>query len=506
MKDLNNANRLELYFNKTRMRRLGRFVSKPIILVLLFFIITRLYLGLTTSFFVGDEANYVHMYFQFLETGRPDVYGELAVKPAGMFYLTAPILAVFVPLWTATDIPIEIPFRIVGIIFGIATLWILYNILLKLSKSEQGAAAGTFFFSIFPNFSLISMIYSPDIFVILFSLLSIWILLWREDWKGALIAGFFTGFAFYIKFQQAFLIFALILPFMIFRKRIRWDYFVFSMISSAIFLLIFIASYYPAHLDSALLLLKTESFARHSISVEPSLYAIFIYADLLLLMIFLFAGLVIWSKKYLKNKSIAYEISQIFILMLFFIVISPIWYTALLFFGPSLLLAKVFEGLWKFEKIVIGTGILLIFFLSVSSVNTLSHHTAYDWASQKELGLFLIDKYPVTFVMDNRHMDIWGSYEEVYNETTSPVLLAKMRMAILPYKFLYEEKPRISDIDAQYYNDADLEKESPPVFESKYVVTERKYEKFLETSLEKYALIRTFGNEPGFIVYERILE
>src|SRR3989338_10922629 len=157
-----------------------RMAFKPILLVLFFFLLTRLYIGIITPFFVGDEANYVHMYFRFLQTVRPDIYGELVVKPAGQYYLTAPLLLIFVPVSDSFGIPIEVPFRLVTIIFGLATLWILYEILLKLSKSETGAAMGTLFFSILPNFFMISSIYYPDVYLIFFSFLSFWVLLCRD--------------------------------------------------------------------------------------------------------------------------------------------------------------------------------------------------------------------------------------------------------------------------------------------------------------------------------------
>ena len=477
---------------------------KPILLVLFFFLLTRLYIGIITPFFVGDEANYVHMYFQFLETGRPDIYGELVVKPAGQYYLTAPLLLIFVPVSDSLGIPIEVPFRLVTIIFGLATLWILYEILLKLSKSETGAAMGTLFFSILPNFFMISSIYYPDVYLIFFSFLSFWVLLCRDDWKGSLLAGFLTGVAFYIKLQQAFLVFALILPYMVLKKKIRVDYFVYSSMFSLIFLLIFVLTYYPARSDSAMLLLKTELFARNGISMGTALLNLVNITYTYFFAFILGIGLVLGARQYFKKQSPFYEYSQIALLVLFSVFVSSFWYSAILYFGLSLLFAKAFDHLLGFEKLIVF-GLLILILLQTSSVMTsIIYSTAYDWPSQKQVGLFLVDKYPVTFIMNDTQMRIWNVYDEVYEKTDSPVLLAKMRMAILPYKFLYEKEPQIQNINAYwYYADAELDPIAPSLLESEYVATEKGYEKFLEKSLMNYSLIGSFGEEPGFLVYAK---
>src|SRR3989338_2563608 len=222
-----------------------------------------------------------------------------------------------------------------------------------------------------------------------------------------------------------------------------------------------------------MLLLKTELFARNGISMGTALLNLVNITYTYFFAFILGIGLVLGARQYFKKQSPFYEYSQIALLVLFSVLVSSFWYSAILYFGLSLLFAKAFDHLLGFEKLIV-------------------------------FGLFIVDKYPVTFIMNDTQMRIWNVYDEVYEKTDSPVLLAKMRMAILPYKFLYEKEPQIQNINAYwYYADAELDPIAPSLLESEYVATEKGYEKFLEKSLMNYSLIGSFGEEPGFLVYAK---
>ena len=71
------------------------------------------YIIATVPFFIGDESNYANAYLEFIKTGRPDVYGELVVKPAGMFVLSYPFLQPLIGIGKFLGLGTEVPFRVV---------------------------------------------------------------------------------------------------------------------------------------------------------------------------------------------------------------------------------------------------------------------------------------------------------------------------------------------------------------------------------------------------------
>jgi hypothetical protein len=486
---------------------------------------------LATPFFVGDEANYVNTFIEFSKTGRPDVYGELVVKPAGMFAITYPILQPLLLLSRQLALPIEFPFRAVTAIFSLLTLYVAYLIFLHLSSSKQTALLSTLAFAIAPNFLFAATTYYPDIFCMFFQLLAFLALLKDETRKGSAIAGLLTGIAFYIKLQQAFVIFAIIVPYLLLRKnneegaeknrqkqalsllhlkallaKLRLDYFVFSIFFSAIAFALIILPYYPARLEQFWLLAQTELFTRANLTLDAGLIANNAAIALIATAAWLFIATIcaIHAFSLRKSEGFKFEFAELALLLLFLAAMSSFFYTAILFFGASLLIGRTMRSFGNFERGVIAMVLIFAVLQSYFVIDILLHQDArYDYPSQKSLGAFLAGKYPITFVTKIPQMSIWKYYEDYYLPQNSPMLLANMRMAVLPYKFIEEAEPGISGIRAVYYNSR-LQRISPEIrLDDKYVVIEQELQPIYSSELGQYEKAAQFGEEPGFIVYVR---
>ena len=476
-------------------------LKNPLAWVIAFFIISRLLALYFLPFFVGDEANYVHSYFEFEKTGRPDIYGEFVHKPPGMFAMTSPMLNFLVPMSNTLGLPIEVPFRLVSLIFGIPLLYLVYKILLELSGSVKGAAVGTMFFSVFPNYFYSSLFYYPDTFVLLSSLLAFYFLVKMPNTKGSAIAALFTGLAFYIKLEQAFLIFLVALPFMLLRRKLRLEYFVFSGAFCLLAIVLITAPYYPARMSQFMLLVQTELFTRVSSGTVPSPYLLFfIHLPLAVLVPFC----LIYSLNFMKGADFNYEYVETAMLLAFLAMVSAFFYSALLYVGLLLLISKIYSSLTTTSRGLLFA--LLAFTLVWSFLFTLllCFTSAYDFQSQKDLGVFLQGKYPLTIVSYPPTMEIWRYYTAYYLPQNSPVLLANIRMSILAYKFFGEANPDISQVHA-FYVDGNLTGTdiSNITLTDKYVVVEAAQNRMLAPKLQNYTETKQFGTVPGFILYEK---
>ncbi|VVB58408.1 Dolichyl-phosphate-mannose-protein mannosyltransferase [Candidatus Anstonella stagnisolia] len=460
------------------------------------------YTSITLPFFIGDEANYANAYFEFAKTGRPDVYGELVVKPAGMFLLSYVPLQMLLAAGSMGGIPVEIPFRIVSMLFGAGTIAVVYWIFKKLTGSAQAAAAGAIVFLINPNFLMSSATYYPDSFLQFFAFLSIAAMFWDEGRRGAIVGGLFCGIAFYIKMQQAFFIFAIAIPLLYFRGRIRLDYLLFCALFCAIALVAIVMPYYPQRMEQFMLLANTELFARAGAGLgyasSSIATALFLYAAA----IPFFICMLFYSFQLGKKEDFRFEYVQIAILLAFMAFVNNFFYTSMLFFGFALLAGKVYVHLWKFEKVAFFALVALVLLNSFLIMGSFDKDSAYDYRSQKQLGEFLAGKYPITFVTEIPQMSIWKVYENRYLAEGSPLLLANMRMCVLPYKFMNENESRLDEINAVYYNRSlELVSEEGTGKLGRYVVLEnRTYAKYAK-NLKGYERIAAFGQEPGFFVY-----
>lgn len=454
-------------------------------------------------FFMGDEANYVNAYFEFAKTGRPDVYGELVVKPAGMFLLSYIPLQPLLAAGGLAGIPIEVPFRIVGMLFGAGTIAAVYWIFKKITGSIHAAAAGALVFSLNPNFLVTSVAYYPDSFLQFFAFLSLAAMLWDEGRNGALLGGIFCGIAFYIKLQQAFFIFAIALPLLYLQKKIRLDYLLFCALFCAIALVAVVLPYYPARMEQFMLLANTELFARAGLDLENmqanTAGSMVMYASA----VPLFLCVLFYSFTLGKKEDFRFEYSQIALLLAFMVLVSNFFYTSMLFFGFALLAGRVYAHFWKFEKAVFFVILALVLLDAIVLLHAFGEDASYDYKSQKQLGEFLAGKYPITFVTEIPQMGIWKIYEKRYLWEGSPLLLANMRMAVLPYKFLNENESGLGEINAVYYSrNLALVSQDGIGRLGKYVVLEKRTYGKYAGNLQGYGKIAEFGEEPGFLVYE----
>ncbi|MBM3228991.1 hypothetical protein FJZ26_01040 [Candidatus Parvarchaeota archaeon] len=487
--------------------------SRQFLALLAFFLVSRLFLSVIFPFFIGDEANYANAYAEFAKSGRPDVYGELVIKPAGMFVLSAPFLSIFLPLSAAFSLPIEVPFRITSIIFGALALAVLFLILEHLTKSRTGAAAGALFFSITPNFSLISFYYSPDIFFLLALFLALHQLVSNQTKGGSIAAGLLTGLAFYIKMQQIALFFAVLVPFMLLRQKIRIDYFAYAAVSVVLAILVSAIPYYPNRLTQLWLLVQTEFFTRLSPDAASAAFSFASGLQIHLGVLVLLSSILFIKREALKGH--LFEVSQIILLFSFF-VLNSFYYTAILFFGPALLVASALCAAKKADAMALGILLLLCALFSLNTLYYASFDSRYDFPSQKQLGLFLAGKYPLTILAAKPNMAIWSYYTNHYSNTSSPALLANMRMTVLPYKFFaegaggskqnngYGMSPRIHAIYTSQSDSQETVMRKINTFNDTYLVVEKSHLDYFAGQVpEGYLKAASFGERPGFVVFEK---
>lgn len=485
----------------TAIKVLAKKADEHLLFALLaFFLIIRLQF-VATPFFAGDEANYANMYFEFLKSGRADIYGELVAKPQGMFAVSYPIVQPLLAIGGVIGMPIELPFRIAALLFGAATIACSYFIFLHISGSKRIAALASAVFSIMPNFLFVSSLYYPDIFVMFFSLLSFLALLRVPGAKGGALGGLFMGIAFYIKLHQAFFAFAIIIPYMIAKKKIRLDYFAFCALFCALAAILIGAPYYPARVENLMLMVKMELFTRVMADASFVLQNASGLLGAHAIPLFLAILCTFYCATVLKKEDFSFELSQVAILLAYLFLISSFWYSAMLFFGLALLVARVFFATTAPEKAVFGLALFGCLGVSMLVVHNYIWDEGFGWEAQKELGLFLAGKYPITFAVQIERLTVWKYYEEKYLPENSPLIMANANMGILAYKSIAEGGLQLEKMEAAYY-DAEKKLLSPEaLIGGRYFAVDSGLLGIYAQKLGGYGKIKEFGGK--YVLYEK---
>ncbi len=380
------------------------------------FIITRLPPAVLMPF-MQDEAIYAIMIDE--QAANPTLIPTFLGYPVSwkppLFFWTYSVLS-------QTPLPLELSYRLPSIVFGLATIMILFHLLRNLGISRN-----------ITFFSLIVFIFSyPTLYAhvalltdsMLFFLISSSLYLYSEkrlgDWRF-LAAGALAFLAFWVKLVIAFIIPVLAVAYFLTmeRKTLQNRSFILSLLAvPAAFVLHFMV-YYNAGLAEELYisvirghLLSQKKMLGPLETILESLYVLFEGAGIwLALSIFGF-----W--KYWRDNLVmtAWYLLSIFPLLgggfmpWYFLPVFP----AIAFFAVKLLL--IWKGRERADALF--WAFLISAILLTSGLTTLIYHELHGrFIPQKEAGLFLVDKENVAVV---------GSYDP----------------AILTYKMLNEEEPK----------------------------------------------------------------